>query len=147
MLLIVEGATEVTLLPYFAACLGADISKAGVMFISAGGANQVLKKYLYFKELVYLPIFCLLDNDAIGQYTSIKSQLRAEDRLFLLQNGEIEDVIGLKPLVSLLNSYLTTLNFQSGIYSAIETYAHFPANTGRKQVLERLWRERGTGQI
>lgn len=145
-LLIVEGPTEVILLPYFAQCLGSDISKAGIMFVSAGGANKVLKKYLHFKELVCLPIICLLDNDAQEQYTSIAHHLRGEDRLLLVHSGEIEDIIGLKPLVSLLNSYLTGLFIKSGIYPTIEE-EDFSQNISRKQVLERLWRERELGKF
>jgi hypothetical protein len=146
MLLIVEGATEVILLPYLAACLGADMRNEGVMFIAAGGANQVVKKYMYFKDLVDLPIFCLLDNDAQAQYKSIENGLRAKDRVFILKNGEIEDMINTESLVILLNGYLETLNMKSGIYSEIEA-SDFPKDRNRKLVLEKLWRKRELGKF
>lgn len=146
MLLIVEGPTEVILLPYFAACLGINIGRNAVMFVAAGGANQVLKKYMYFKELVRLPIFCLLDSDAIGQYSQILANLRAEDHVWLLENGEIEDMFALKQLVPLLNSYLATLQIKSGVSLPIEA-SDFPENTSYKRILERLWRERELGKF
>ena len=64
-LVICEGITEETLLPEFARLLGYDFDKNGVYVLSAGGKNQVVKMFYKFTETFKLPIFVLLDNDAL----------------------------------------------------------------------------------
>lgn len=103
---IVEGTTELILLPHFAKCLGTSLNSIGLQLIPAGGANQVSKRFIQMREFVELPLFCLLDADATEQASIITDNLRPMDRLFVLSEGEIEDTIDETAFVDLLNVYL-----------------------------------------
>lgn len=102
--IICEGITEEILLPEFARILGYDFDKNGVYVISAGGKNQVVKAFYRFSEILKLPIFVLLDKDAVSNSMEIQPKLRSTDRIYLLKSGEFEDILPV-PLVE------KTLNF------------------------------------
>ena len=91
--LIVEGATEETLLPEFAKKCGFDFDKEGVYVLSAGGKNQVVKLYYALVEKLKLPIFVLLDKDAAQNCEYIMMKLRCSDKVHLLECGEFEDLL------------------------------------------------------
>lgn len=95
---IVEGITEEILLPEFARVLGFDFCKNGVKILPAGGKNQVVKLYYTLSEELKLPIFVLLDKDAVDNVDSINKKLREGDRVYLLNSGEFEDLLT-KPLI------------------------------------------------
>ncbi len=97
-LVICEGITEETLLPEFARLLGYDFDKNGVYVLSAGGKNQVVKMFYKFTETFKLPIFVLLDNDALENSEEIKPRLRECDKIYLLKSGEFEDALPVKLL-------------------------------------------------
>jgi hypothetical protein len=101
--LLVEGATEEILLPKFAKLLGFDFEKEGIFLIASGGKNQVLKDYLAYKENLNLPMKVLLDFDAKEQYDIIKSILRPQDDIFLIEEGEFEDLLDEKLILKALN--------------------------------------------
>ena len=90
-----EGITEEILLPAFSSAYGYDFNKHGVHLISAGGKNQVAKLYCELKDELKLPIFVLLDADAQKTAESIKTVLRATDRIHLIEHGEFEDLFSL----------------------------------------------------
>lgn len=94
--LIVEGATEETLLPTFAQKCGYDFDKNGIYIISAGGKNQVVKSYYSLAEKLNIPIFVLLDKDAKENQEYIKTKLRNCDKIHLLNCGEFEDLLPLE---------------------------------------------------
>ena len=94
--LIVEGATEETLLPTFAQKCGYDFDKNGIYIISAGGKNQVVKLYYSLAEKLNIPIFVLLDKDAKENQEYIKTKLRNCDKIHLLNCGEFEDLLPLE---------------------------------------------------
>lgn len=93
--LLCEGITEEILLPGFAAKYGFDFNKNGVHLISAGGKNQVAKLYCELKEELKLPIFILLDADALATSQSIDCIIRQQDKIHLIKHGEFEDLFSL----------------------------------------------------
>lgn len=93
---IVEGATEETLLPEFAKRCGYDFDKEGIYILSAGGKNQVVKLYYQLVESLKLPIFVLLDKDAKENLEEIQPRLRDIDKIHLLDCGEFEDLLPIK---------------------------------------------------
>lgn len=146
IIVLVEGATETILLPFLAKRIGVDLSAIGAMIVPSGGANQVVKKYCQLKEIVNIPIFCLLDRDAAEQGRIIQNELRSQDCLYVLEDGEIECLFPLPVLVSNLNIYLSTLPYFSnyGREICLEDFSHNPS---RSAVLDRLWRERKLGKF
>lgn len=101
--LLVEGATEEILLPEFSKLLGFDFEKEGVFLVASGGKNQVVKDYLAYKENLNLPMAVVLDSDAKEQYDNINSIARVQDNLFLIEEGEFEDLLDAKLILKALN--------------------------------------------
>jgi hypothetical protein len=143
-ILLVEGATEVILLPCFAALLGFNFARSGAMVVAAGGANQVAKRYLYLREVVKLPIFVVLDRDAEAQIEILQSSVRSGDRLHVLADGEVEDILTNEVFVSLLNKYIQSMTLSDSIVIKDEEFA---TSATRKRTIERLWRERDLGKF
>lgn len=108
---IVEGITEEILLPEFSKIIGYDFTKYGVKVIPAGGKNQVVKLYYSLSELLRLPIFILLDKDAVENMKLINSKLRNIDKVYILNSGEFEDLLPEKLIINTINSDLK--NFAS----------------------------------
>ena len=102
-IIIAEGITEEILLPKFALMNGLDFNKAGVHLISAGGKNQVVKLFYKYAEMLKLPIFVLLDNDAEDNYEEIKPKLRKNDKVYIIKSGEFEDLLPLGLIKRTLN--------------------------------------------
>ncbi len=90
-----EGITEEILLPCFSSRYGYDFDKEGVHLISAGGKNQVAKLYCELREELKLPVFVLLDFDAVETSQVILRMKRDIDRLHLIHHGEFEDLFSL----------------------------------------------------
>lgn len=101
--LLVEGATEEILLPKFAKLMGFDFEKEGVFLVASGGKNQVVKDYLANRENLNLPMGVVLDFDAKEQYDNIKSISRPQDDIFLIEEGEFEDLLDEKLILKALN--------------------------------------------
>jgi hypothetical protein len=146
LIVLVEGPTEIILLPLLALRLGIDLNALGAMLIAAGGANQVAKKYVQLRETVAIPIFCLLDHDAEQQRSLIASQLRPEDHLYTLKEGEIEDLIRIDSFVPLINRYLATVQYGASGLKPVEE-SDFEPGLSRTAVLEKLWRQRNLGKF
>lgn len=100
---LVEGITEEILLPKFAKICGFDFDKKGINLISAGGKNQVVKLFYQFADILKLPIFVLLDNDAGDNYEEIKPKLRKGDNVYILEKGEFEDILPINLIKRTLN--------------------------------------------
>lgn len=118
-LVICEGITEETLLPEFAKLLDYDFDKHGVYVLSAGGKNQVVKMFYKFAEFLKIPIFVLLDSDAVENSEEIKPKLRTKDKIYLLKNGEFEDILPVKLVEKTL--HYATENISFPIDGEIET--------------------------
>ena len=92
-IVLVEGVTEEILLPEFARVCGYDFDKNGIYVISAGGKNQVVKYFYKLVQNCKLPIFVLLDSDAIANLDELRPRLRDIDRIHILKCGEFEDAL------------------------------------------------------
>lgn len=135
VVVLVEGATEETLLPEFAKLCDYDFDKNGVYLIPAGGKNQVVKMYYELYSTLKLPIFVLLDRDGKQNALEIQPKLRDIDEIYIIKCGEFEDALS-KDLVK------RTLDYELKNISAIEI--EFEEEEGnRVKYLEEVFKHRG----
>lgn len=135
IVVIVEGATEETLLPVFADLYGFNFEKNGVFLIPAGGKNQVVKLYYELCEMLKLPVFVLLDQDGVQNAQEIYPKLRPNDKIHIIKCGEFEDILS-KDLVE------RTLNYE--LQNISETKIDFREEKGhRVEYLEEVFKHRG----
>lgn len=132
---IVEGITEEILLPQFAKILGFDLLKNGIKIIPAGGKNQVVKLYYSLSEELKLPIFVLLDKDAIENVNTINKKLRESDSVYLLNSGEFEDLLT-KPLI------LKTINSDLKNFATV-SIEDISKDEPMVKILEEIFKEKG----
>ena len=132
---IVEGITEEILLPQFAKILGFDLLKNGIKIIPAGGKNQVVKLYYSLSEELKLPIFVLLDKDAIENVNTINKKLRKSDSVYLLNSGEFEDLLT-KPLI------LKTINSDLKNFATV-SIEDISRDEPMVKILEEIFKEKG----
>lgn len=99
-----EGITEEILLPRFSQLFGFDFDKNGIKLISAGGKNQVAKMYCSIKDELKIPVFILLDADAIETLEIIKKVIRPNDKIYLIKSGEFEDIFSLNLIKRTINN-------------------------------------------
>ena len=102
--IIAEGITEEILLPVFAGFCSYDFNKNGVKIISAGGKNQVVKLYYKLSQELNIPIFVLLDKDAVENRELINKKLRKNDFVYILDCGEFEDVLPKSLILKTINN-------------------------------------------
>ena len=98
-----EGITEEILLPAFSKLAGFDFDRKGIKLISAGGKNQVAKVYCELKDELKIPVFILLDADAVETSLLIKNVLRPIDDIYLIKHGEFEDIFSLNLIKRTIN--------------------------------------------
>ena len=135
IVVIVEGATEETLLPEFANIYGFNFECNGVFLIPAGGKNQVVKLYYELCETLKLPVFVLLDQDGVQNAQEIHPKLRSNDKIHIIECGEFEDILS-KDLVD------RTLNYE--LQNISETKIDFSEEKGhRVEYLEEVFKHRG----
>ena len=135
IVVLVEGATEETLLPEFAKLYDYDFDKNGVYLIPAGGKNQVVKLYYELYSILKLPIFVLLDRDGKQNALEIQPKLRNIDKIHIIECGEFEDVLS-KDLVK------RTLDYE--LKNISETAFEFEEEEGnRVKYLEEVFKHRG----
>ena len=137
--LIVEGITEEILLPSFADILGYNFDKNGVHLISAGGKNQIARWYIQNKDIIRLPIFILLDADAIEVQQLLLPQLKQKDKIYLIKSGEFEDIIPEKAIKKTINE---TFKNEFNI-----VMADIRSNEPMCKVLQELMRTHGVGDF
>lgn len=112
-----EGATEEILLSKFAGDLGCDFNKEGILVLGAGGKNQVARKYYKMVENIKIPVFILLDFDAVETVDIIKPKLRKKDKIYLIKAGEFEDILSKELIVDSIN-----FNFSNNLHCRIEDF-------------------------
>lgn len=134
-IIITEGITEEILLPVFAKVCGYDFDKNGVYILSAGGKNQVVKLFYQLVNVINLPLFVLLDNDAVSNLNEIKPRLRDIDTVHLLKSGEFEDLLP-HPLIQ------RTLNYDFKNFTKIEL-EFLKQDLPMVKILEELFKEKG----
>lgn len=130
-----EGITEEILLPVFAKICGCDFEKNGIHVISAGGKNQVVKYFYNYSQMLKIPVFVLLDNDAIDNLNEIKPKLRDFDRIHLLKSGEFEDLLPDNLIIKTLAA--ATQNISLAPIEDLQNYKR------RVEFLENFFKHRG----
>lgn len=143
IIVLAEGQTEALVMPTFAKLLGANFDTLGIQVEACGGAKQVVKQYLNWRETTALPIVCILDNDVDESAEIIQDSLRQIDRMVMVSQGEIEDTFSTPVFHKLLNVYLK----EHGCLEPI-TYVELTAGENdRIDTLNRLFRIRGLGNF
>lgn len=132
---LVEGATEETLLPKFGQMCNLDFDKEGIHIISAGGKNPLVKLYYELIEVLKLPIFILLDKDGEQNALEIKQKLRPTDKIHIIECGEFEDLLP----IDLIKK---TLNYELKNISIIEKDL-LEVNGPHAKLLEEIFKNRG----
>lgn len=130
-----EGITEEILLPKFAKMCGYDFGKNGIYVISAGGKNQVVKYFYNYANSLKIPIFVLLDSDAVENLNEIKPKLRDFDKIHLLKSGEFEDLLPNSLIAKTLNYATENISL-----APIENIEHY---SSKVEFLEEFFRHRG----
>ncbi|MFI3300360.1 MAG: ATP-dependent endonuclease [Candidatus Gastranaerophilales bacterium] len=138
-ILLCEGITEEILLPKIAKICGYDFKDNGVYVISAGGKNQVVKYFYNFAQNLKIPIFVLLDSDAKTNFEQIKLKLRPNDRIYILENGEFEDILPNELIVKTLN--YATKNISLASIEGLEEAS------SKVAFLKEFFKKRGTGEF
>jgi len=139
LLILAEGTTEEILLPVFSRIAGFDFNKNGVKVISSGGKNQAVKLYFKLSREINLPILMIFDSDASEEAEIIKNNLRSIDDIYIISNGEFEDILPDSLICKAVNIHyrLTgSINF-SDIQGLSKKY----------QVLNNLWKKKGFGEF
>ncbi len=134
-----EGATEEILLEKLCELCGYNFKKAGVYVLGAGGKNQVARKYYSMIEELKIPIFILLDSDAQSTKELILPKLRAKDRIYIIKNGEFEDILPKKLIINALNC-----RYES-CYKCFENDFH--NNTKTAKELYEIFKQKGFGDF
>ena len=134
-IIIAEGITEEILLPVFSKILDVDFDRYGFHIISAGGKNQVVKAFYHYADILRLPIFVLLDNDAKENLEQIKPKVRETDKIHLVQSGEFEDLLPISLILRTLNNHLKNL-------SSVEL-SDFDTELSMVKNLEEIYKEKG----
>lgn len=136
---IAEGITEEKLLPLFAKIQGFDFQKVGVKLLSAGGKNQVARMYNELKDILNVPIFVLLDEDAKSIFDVIDKILKPKDGMFLIPEGEFEDILPKTLVFKALNKHFKLSNTVS--------LEEITSNNSMCSLLNDLWKEKGFGSF
>lgn len=102
-IILCEGQTEFVLLETIFNLFEINLNSLGCITIPAGGKNQVARKYYEMLEYTKLPFFILLDKDAIAIKELIEPKLRPQDKIYLIQSGEFEDLIPKNILQNTIN--------------------------------------------
>lgn len=134
-LILVEGATEETLLPEFGKLCDYDFNSNGVYIIAAGGKNQVVKLYYELCQEIKIPIFVLLDKDGKENAELINHRLRLIDKIHIINCGEFEDMLSLELIKRTLDYALKNIsNIEYELLNNVES---------RVKLLENIFKTRG----
>jgi len=138
-IILCEGQTEYTLLETIFNLFDINLYKMGIMTIPAGGKNQVARKYYEMIEYTKLPFFILLDKDAMSIKELIEPKLRLQDKLYLINSGEFEDLIPKKILQNTINTV------HSSDFNCI--FDDFDDNNNMVKNLENIYKKYGFGEF
>ena len=139
LLVIGEGITEETLLPVFSDKQGVNFKQNGIQIIGAGGKNQVARLYYEIKDKLNIPVLILLDADAQEIASKIEPVLKDKDKLYLIKEGEFEDILPLNLICRSVNSFYKMLGSIS--QEEIQT------QSAMSNALSDLWKEKGFGEF
>jgi hypothetical protein len=142
LVVLVEGQSELIVLPHFARLKGEPLESMGALVIASGGAKQVVRRYLTMKDVLSIPIVCVFDGDAEDSSVVIEEALRDCDGLICLEASELEDCYSYEQLLKILNLQLV----QIGQTLSSESF-DLPKEGPRKNALNKLFRSRGLGNF
>ncbi len=134
-----EGITEEILLPVFLKQAETDRQKARVEIIGIGGKSRTLKFYNTFKEQLKIPVYILLDKDALPIFEEVKTSLRNIDKAHLISKGEFEDVIP-------KNLFKNAINSEFKLQAKISVN-DFEDNLSMVENLHEIYRKNGFGEF
>ena len=138
-IILCEGQTEFVLLKTLFNILNYNLDKEGVLVLQAGGKNQVARKYYKMIDYIKTPFFVLLDKDGEQIKSLIERKLRKNDKIYLIQNGEFEDIIPIKILLNTINS---TFEYQNQC-----VYDDFFEFNSMVKNLENIYKKYGFGEF
>lgn len=139
LLIIAEGATEEKLLPVFMNTLDINFKQEGIYLLPAGGKNQVNKIYEFYSQALNIPILIILDSDASSIAKKIEEKLKPTDKIYLIPEGEFEDLLSEKLICRAVNSLF-------GIIENI-TPEDIHQNPRMTSNLATIWKEKGLGEF
>jgi hypothetical protein len=142
IIVLVEGQSELIVLPHFARLKGEPLESLGALVIASGGAKQVARRYLTMKDVLNIPIVCVFDGDAEDSSILIEEALRDCDRLCCLEAKELEDCYSYEQLLKILQRQLA----QTGQALTSESL-DIPKEGPRKEALNKLFRSCGLGDF
>jgi hypothetical protein len=142
LLVLVEGLTEELLLPAMAQAVAQSFESLGVSILGVGGKNQMMSKYLEWQEVLNIPVCILLDQDAAPLVPDLQYYLREQDKIILLEAGEIEDLYDPALIYETLLAHYDLTSFTR------ESLSHELTSLGPQQTvtaLKSLWLKLGLG--
>jgi hypothetical protein len=140
---LVEGATESLLLPFFAQAMGYDFNALGIEILPAGGKNHVLNLYREYRQHLAIPICVVLDWDAAEVAAELEDMLRPIDRVFRFTEGEFEDTYDLQSMLSTINQHYQP--FPALTASRFREIGKEAQAKGRVQALRAVWQRYNLG--
>lgn len=138
-IVLTEGITEEILMPVFSKIYGYDWDENYVKIVGIGGKSRILNQYRIFKEQLKIPVFVLMDLDAISIYEQISFELRSVDFAHLVSIGEIEDIIP-------VNFFKNALNSEYKLQSKISV-KDFKPDLKMVENLHNIFKENGFGEF
>lgn len=155
--ILVEGVSEQILLPGLANQAGVDFARQGVLLKPVGGKKQMLQRYREEAGYVAGPLLILLDQDAAEIAEMLQQEKvrvkRPADQVFLLPEGELEDLYPDTWIVEVVNRFyrphplLTTESLKVLRGSLAETSGGRFWPVRQVHLLERLWQENQWGRF
>ena len=141
VLVLVEGNTEVLVLPAIAKTLGIDLTAEGIEVIPVGGKSQMLNAFLNFTEILKVPIVVVLDQDASALKPDLDYYCRPHDRIVLL-SGEIEDTYSQELIEKTIHQFYLSETIPIQLEQA-----EAPSTSNTVGTLEKFWQQHGLGRF
>jgi hypothetical protein len=141
VLVLLEGATETLLIPAIARAMGYNLYEDGIDVLGVGGKNQMLETYVYYAERLKGPICVVMDKDAEDLVPDLNYYRRPNDKVFILEQGEFEDLYDNGWVVHTIQAH-----YQPTQPITEKHWAHLDSGS-RVKVLQDLWHELGLGEF
>src|SRR5262249_48596616 len=113
----------------------------GVEVLAVGGKNQMLETYVYYGERLKGPICIVMDKDAENLVPDLNYYRRTNDKIFILEEGEFEDLYDNDWIVKTIQAHYQPTQPVTDKHRAHLESGH------RVKVLQDLWYELGLGEF
>ena len=137
-IVLTEGVTEEILIPEFLKINNIE-NNINIKVVGTGGKSRIINKYNEYKRQLKIPIYILLDLDAQSVYSSLKLNLRPQDKTHLISCGEIEDIIP-------KNLFKYAINSEFKLQSKVSVN-DFNKNISMVENLHNIFKEKGFGEF